>query len=63
MNANPTTFEATAGKTRHDTLAASVVLVAIIATSLCGLFAADAGSPVPRAGERPAQYAALEDTP
>lgn len=60
MNATTTQYAAPGGKTRHDTLASSVVLAAMLVSALCGAFVADVDPTMALAGD-PARYAAVEE--
>ena len=61
MNARTTNYAVPGAKTRHDTLASSVVLAAMLASALCGAFVADVDATVALGGD-PARYAAVEET-
>lgn len=61
MNANLTIFERPEVKVRHDTIASSTVLAAMIISSLCGAFVVDVDSSVALAADTPARYAAVEE--
>ena len=62
MNANPMNFDAPEAKTRHDTVASTTVLAAMLISALSGAFViVDVDSSVSLAANAPAIYAAVEE--
>jgi len=60
MNTPTTNYAGPEAKTRHDTLASSVVLAAMLASALCGVFVAEVDATLALDG-KPAVYAAVEE--
>lgn len=60
MDARTMNYAEPGAKTRHDTLASSVVLASMLVAALSGAFVADIDATVGLAG-KPAAYAAVEE--
>ena len=61
MDTHATTFEGPDVKTRHDTVASSAVLAAMLVSALSGAFVVDVDSSVMLAANTPANYVAVEE--
>lgn len=61
MNANRMEYEAPEAKTRHDSIATSIVLVTMLVSALSGAFVIEADPAATHAADRPAHYAAVEE--
>ena len=61
MNTNRMDYEAPEAKTRHDSIATSVVLVAMLVSALSGAFVIEADPASMHAADGPARYAAVEE--
>jgi len=61
MNAKHVSFEAPAGRIRHDAFASGSVLGAMLLSALCGAFVVDVDPSLANAAEQPVHYAAVEE--
>ena len=61
MNTNRMDYESPEAKTRHDSVATSVVLVTMLVSALSGAFLIEADPAAMHAADTPARYAAAEE--
>lgn len=61
MNTNRMEYEAPEAKTRHDSVATSAVLAAMLVSALSGAFVIEVDPSAIQAADIPARYAAVEE--
>ena len=61
MNTHATAFEGPEAKTRHDTVASSAVLAAMLVSALSGAFVIEVDPAVMLAANAPASFVAVEE--